>query len=287
MSNTEIEKYAITIRKRIPPRYKIEKSQLKPKLKNIAGIKAILIDVYGAFITSPADDLLAMNEDVSIKKTIKEFGLDVSHKKLKELYYEGIVQEIERKSREGIRHPEVVIENIWAKILKNINAKGVNKFKIAYFFDWNSDRNKIYPDAFGTLKALKQKGIRLGIVSNAQFYTPINLTLTLRKASGGRIKSWKEFFDPKLCTFSYKQGFSKPNKQVFAKHKKIFKPSEMIMIGNDLLKDIGTAKKSGLKTVLFAGDAKSLRLRKGDSHVKGVRPDAVITNWKQLLKVVG
>ncbi|MDP6670558.1 MAG: hypothetical protein QGI60_01960, partial [archaeon] len=225
MNAREIEKYAIAIRKRIPPKYNIKKSNLKPKLENIDGIKAILIDVYGTFITSPADDLLAMNEEVSLKKTIKEFKLDVSYKKLKELYYEGIVQETKRKVREGVHHPEVVIENIWAKILKDINAKGVNKFKIAYFFDWNSDRNKIYPGAFDTLSTLKKKGIRLGIVSNAQFYTPINLTLTLRKASGGRIKNWKDFFDQRLCTFSYKQGFSKPNKQVFAKHKKTFKPS--------------------------------------------------------------
>jgi putative hydrolase of the HAD superfamily len=287
MNGTEIEKYAIAIRKRLPPRYNIEKGKLKPKLKNIEGIKAILIDVYGTFITSPADGLLEMNEEVSLRKTIKEFGLNISFKKLKEQYYEGIVQEIERKARGGIKHPEVVIENIWSSILKSINAKGVNKFKIAYFFDWNSDRNKLYPNAFETLNTLKQNGLKLGIVSNAQFYTPLNLTLSLRKASSGKIKNWKDFFDPRLCTFSYKQGFSKPNKQVFAKHKKIFKSSEMIMVGNDILKDIGTAKKSGLNTVLFAGDKKSLRLRSKDPQTKGVKPDAVITDWKQLLKVIG
>lgn len=287
MNVKEMEKYAIALRKQIPPRHKIEKSGLKPRLKNINGIKAILIDIYGTFITSPVDGLLSLGEDRAFRKTIKEFGLNVNHKKLKELYYDGITKEQEKKAKEGIRHPEVLIENVWADILKSINAKGVNKFKIAYFFDWNSDRNKLYPGAFETLKSLKQEGIRLGIVSNAQFYTTINLTLILRKASGGKIKNWKEFFDPRLCAFSHKQGFSKPNKRIFAKHKKIFKPSEMVMIGNDLMKDIGTAKKVGLKTVLFAGDGKSLRLRKRDPLVKGLKPDAVITNWKQLLTVVG
>ena len=54
-------------------------------------------------------------------------------------------------------------------------------------------------------------------------------------------------------------------------------------VGNDMLNDIASAAKVGLRTALFAGDARSLRWRKGDERVEGVVPDLVLTDLLQLV----
>tara|TARA_Y100000310_G_scaffold345252_1_gene463135 strand:+ start:3297 stop:4157 length:861 start_codon:yes stop_codon:yes gene_type:complete len=285
MTLKEIEKYAAGLQKRSPPRYSIKKSSTKPKLKILRGIKAVLIDIYGTVLTSSLDDLEMQSEKKAFTKTIKEFKLKVTEIDLERAYANEIKKE-HHKKRKWVRNPEIKIEEIWDRILGRIGKKGVNKFEIAYFFDWVSDKNKPYPGTFETLKKLRTQGIKIGIVSNSQFYTPINLNIVLKHKSKGRIKRWQDFFTAGLCALSYKEGFSKPNPKLFTKPKSKFKASEMLMIGNDMLKDIRTAQKAGLRTVLFAGDKKSLRLHRGSKSVKGVKPDAIITDWKQLLRVV-
>jgi putative hydrolase of the HAD superfamily len=61
---------------------------------------------------------------------------------------------------------------------------------------------------------------------------------------------------------------------------------ECIYVGNDMLNDIYCAKSAGCKTVLFAGDRRSLRLRENDERCLAIRPDAVITSLIQLSGMV-
>ena len=57
---------------------------------------------------------------------------------------------------------------------------------------------------------------------------------------------------------------------------------ETLYVGNDMLNDIKTASLSGFRTVLFAGDRRSLRLRK--DICQDIVPDTVITCLDQLNK---
>ena len=54
-----------------------------------------------------------------------------------------------------------------------------------------------------------------------------------------------------------------------------------------MFNDISTAQKEGCKTVLFAGDQRSLRWRKEDESVAGIVPDAIITELSQLNEILG
>ena len=56
-----------------------------------------------------------------------------------------------------------------------------------------------------------------------------------------------------------------------------------LYLGNDMLNDIYPAQKVGFKTALFAGDARSLRLREDDPGCKNLSPDIIITDLIQLL----
>ena len=49
-----------------------------------------------------------------------------------------------------------------------------------------------------------------------------------------------------------------------------------------MLNDILPATKCGFRTALFAGDARSLRLRDQDSRVADITPDIIATDLAQL-----
>ena len=62
--------------------------------------------------------------------------------------------------------------------------------------------------------------------------------------------------------------------------------NETLYIGNDMLNDVYTAASCGLKTALFAGDKRSLRLRTDNPKVNGLSPDCIITELLQILPFI-
>jgi putative hydrolase of the HAD superfamily len=61
---------------------------------------------------------------------------------------------------------------------------------------------------------------------------------------------------------------------------------EILFVGNDMYRDIYPAYRAGFKTALFAGDAKSLRLREDKTELQTITPDFIITDLMQLLKII-
>ena len=53
-----------------------------------------------------------------------------------------------------------------------------------------------------------------------------------------------------------------------------------------MFKDIYPASKVGFKTVLFAGDGRSLRLREDKEEVKGLNPDYAVGDLESILKII-
>jgi len=98
-------------------------------------------------------------------------------------------------------------------------------------------------------------------------------------------------FEPNLIYFSWQLSRAKPDLEAFSQAVKHFakldiQPSEVLFIGNDLLNDVYPAHHVGMKTCLFAGDQRSLRLRQGHKMVQGIEPDFVIDDLQQLLDIV-
>ena len=54
-------------------------------------------------------------------------------------------------------------------------------------------------------------------------------------------------------------------------------------IGNDMRNDIAPARQSGFQTILFAGDARSLRMRSDDTICREIEPDLQVTHLTQLV----
>lgn len=158
---------------------------------------------------------------------------------------------------------------------------------MTFVFEILSNRLYPMPGMKEVIKKLSGHGIPLGIVSNAQFYTPVvlNYFLSNRVSEEDTV----DFFDPDLTIFSYKYRRSKPDLYLFqvlatALEKKYgLQPADVLIVGNDMQKDIYASHITGFRTALFAGDRKSLRLRKEVEIVKNTRPDYIITDLRQLL----
>lgn len=248
-------------------------------------IKAAIFDIYGTLLKTETGDLDESMEhkDIligSFSEIKKRYNLDIDAKELYYLFKDNIQKEHKKKQKKGIQYPEIKIEDIWEKILKKINYNYDKAFlfKIAYEHEELKGKRTLYKDAEHVLKTLKEKGIKLGIISNAQFYTIIEMNNLLKQP-------FEHYFEKDLAFLSYKLGFSKPDIKAFETLKKRLKKydikeDEIMYIGNDMLKDIGTAKKAGITTCLF--ESPEVRLR----NLK-IQPNYRIKSLKELLDLIG
>ncbi|MDD5476422.1 MAG: hypothetical protein PHU03_07930, partial [Syntrophales bacterium] len=132
------------------------------------------------------------------------------------------------------------------------------------------------------LDTLKGSSVIMGIISNAQFYTPLLFSAHL----GAGLEDLG--FRKDLIFFSYELGYCKPSSTAFKKAARTLmnegiEPGQALYLGNDILKDIIPAGEAGLQTVLFAGDARSLNLREDDDRCRGIIPDMIVTSLSQVI----
>ncbi|MDZ7693344.1 MAG: HAD family hydrolase [Balneolaceae bacterium] len=180
---------------------------------------------------------------------------------------------------------------IWHQVLSSLrdnefiegelNRETAQRFAVEYEFRFNPVCPM--PDLMDTLLSLKNKRYILGIISNSQFYTSLAFEALTNEtvAEAG--------FDSDLLVWSYQASVKKPSlhfyerfeKALIQKHK--MKPDQVLYVGNDMLKDVMPASKLGMRTALFAGDTRSLKLRPDDPRCSDISPDIVITELNQVL----
>jgi len=282
----------------------------------LGGIRAVLWDIYGTLIGCGVGDLAASMQDVERQREaagllIREFGLEgvlgrlfgdvPSDIGLRDRFLELIAESHSKSRAEGVEYPEVVIEEIWRRIVEdccrggwrapNDEPVGDTAYRWAYFFEAALQRTYLYPDAAKCLDALRRGGIVQGIISNAQFYTPIRLRRLLRRELGCEGFELGDMFTEALVMFSYELGFSKPNPIGFVRCVEYLKsqgiwPSETLYVGNDMLNDIWAAQRHGFRTVLFVGDSTQAKLRREERRCRGIEPDAIIADLNQPANLV-
>jgi putative hydrolase of the HAD superfamily len=245
--------------------------------------KIVLWDVYGTLIAAERGDLdsLVRRHDelfAAFEQTVHNFSLPMSAEALQEHFIASIKAERERRIAGGVAFPEVRIEEIWWKLLDNATLNQARE--VALFFEHHANPKRFQPHAFDTLIALKQRGLRQGIVSNAQFYTPIELSELLRDESACAICTYESIFDPALVVFSFELGLAKPDLAPFRRVVEVLlreniMPDDCVFVGDSPTNDIAPAHHLGFKTALFAPAA---------TAELPVKPDLLIHNLAQLLE---
>lgn len=210
-----------------------------------------------------------------------------------ELFHSIIRQEHSRQIERGIQYPEVEIRKVWKELLaalKNeglyggaITAESIERIAVEY----ECLANPVWP--MPGLKDILEKlaeRLHLGIVSNAQFYTPLLFPALLGETHT------ELGFKEDLCFWSYRRLQAKPAAALFIALKDSLEksynilPAETLYVGNDLLNDILPAAELGFKTALFAGDRRSLNFREDDPRTANTKADIIITSLAQLRSVI-
>lgn len=268
----------------------------EPQLHKLEGIRALLFDVYGTLLISGTGDISMATERAnlfSVDKLLQSYDINVFYDDLnashKDEFREIIEDEHRMEKESGADYPEVDIITVWHRLLNC----WLDESYIAGEFDLNKISlialeyellvNPVWtmPGVHEVLESCKRKNMKMGIVSNAQFYTAPTMESLMHSHLS------QKGFDKTLCSWSYQLKRAKPSKEIFKTPLKSLQemgisPSEVLYIGNDMLNDIYTASKAGCKTALFAGDSRSLRLRIDDSRCSNLKPDIILTNLRQL-----
>jgi len=274
---------------------------VRPKIRHLAGIKAVLFDVYGTLLISGAGDIssgMEANKTREFMAAAQAVGWNVDDTKTAALFMASWQQKIRAfrhcLRRDGIAFPEINIEQVWREALTSWHTKHQrgNRFgrddirRLAIEYECRVNPVWPMPGLGGVLPRLKAAGLVLGIVSNAQFFTP--LALAAFPETG-----WTSgLFDKTLCAWSYRWKEAKPSsrmlKVILYRLSRYYgiTPSETLVVGNDMRNDILPASRLGCQTALFAGDARSLRWRRKSQNCRGITPDLVLTRMIQLHKVI-
>jgi len=266
-----------------------------PKLPRLQGIEAVVFDVYGTLLVSAAGDISLVGEGASfaaMERALDESGVRVAvdPARLVEAYDAALHEQREARRAEGVDHPEVDIREVWERILAEHGAGESpdrdRVERIALGYECAVNPTWPMPRAAETIAALRAAGLALGIVSNAQFYTPAVLHGLLDGTPD------ELGLDPDLMVYSFREREAKPSIRLFrrlaaAAAGKGIPPERVFYLGNDLGKDVLPASAAGFRTGLFAGDRRSLRTGEKGMAAAAECADAVLTDLPQVWEVVG
>ena len=270
---------------------------LNPKLPKLKNIEAVIFDIYGTLVVSGTGDISiaqTIDKENELQSILGKAGIFLQKDTRPTERFYSLIQKDHAASRsKGACYPEVDILEIWSIFLEELHEEGFitqlpeEKALRSIAIQFECAVNPVWPmpGMEQLLESLTHKGIPTGIVSNAQFYTPLMLESFTNQ-------SLPELgFREELCVWSYRERLGKPSAELFDKmndglRKFGIAPGNAIYLGNDMLNDIWTADQAGLRTCLFAGDKRSLRLRETDERCKDLQPDAVLTELSQIWEVI-
>jgi putative hydrolase of the HAD superfamily len=254
--------------------------------------KDVGFDIYGTLVVSGSGDIGitdASQKESALRSILADLDFPPfsPEHSITDRFVELIRASHKESQQQGIPHPEVEVRELWASLLQEFHPDAgttpeqIESLAVAY----ELATNPVWPmpGAQEILASLQKPGLSLGIVSNAQFYTPLlfeaffdsNLT--------------KLGFNPDLRFFSFEHRRGKPGTWLYEQLRDALAalditPEETLYVGNDALKDVHAAATVGFKTALFAGDQRSLRWRKNESNL--LPPNAILTDLRQILEIV-
>jgi len=272
-----------------------EPSGVAPDLRPLDGIRAVLFDVYGTLLVSAAGEPIEFGRPCgveAVRAAVDACGVALRSPddaaEVDRLLHKAVRDAKRRRRDAGVAHPEIDIVAIWAEVLDRslergftaAGRSGVDLEKLALVHECVVNPVWRMPGAADALAVLRGRGLVLGIVSNAQFYTPV----ILRALLGTDLADLG--VDDGCSAWSYRAGIGKPDPALFAlaagglRVRHGIAPGDALFVGNHMEKDVTAAAAAGFRTCLFAGDARSLRLavRSGAP----ARPDAVVAALDQI-----
>ena len=229
--------------------------------KTKAKIKAVIFDLDNTLIDFWGAKTASI--DAAINAMIAA-GLKIEKKKAKNILFELYKQY-------GIEYLPI-FQKFLLKTKGKIDMRILSAGIVAYR-NIQASYHKPYNGSEKTIKALKKKGYKLGVISDAP-----SLKAWIRLTEIGLA----DYFDVVVAYDDTKT--TKPSKKPFllALKKLKLNPENVLYVGDNPSRDIKGAKQLGMRTALAEyGMHKSFR-----KHLKGNKPDYVLKKPQDILKIV-
>lgn len=264
------------------------------RLTELPGIRAVLFDIYGTLVVSGSGDVgttVGESRGTRFAAALAAVGCELQgdSEEAAGLWIDAIREDHAASREKGVEYPEVDVRDIWQTVLDRLRESGQISAsppssalpRLAVEYELLTNPVWPMPGAAACLQTLRNHHLPLGIVSNAQFFTPLLFPALFDHDLHGL------GFSPELCFFSYESRQAKPGEYLYQRaadqlRLRGISPLEVLYVGNDLLNDVAGAAGVGFRTALFAGDRRSLRWRQGDERVRNVTPDLILTHLDQL-----
>jgi len=261
-------------------------THLEEKLPHFPNIRCLSFDIYGTLIISGSGDIgvnAATHKEELLRDLISSYGLAPPTQDLVSLFHQLISEDHQSRRDQGIDFPEVEIREIWQRFFEALQLPAPDLAEFAVRYELLTNPVWPMPGLQEIIDVANSRNLVLSIVSNAQFCTPLLFEAFLGKtpvALG---------FQEDLSVYSYQHRQAKPGTALYQKlatalSKRGIRPEETLYIGNDALNDVHPASLTGFRTALFAGSARSLRLREDHSDLRP--PDSVITSLSSISGVL-
>lgn len=270
-------------------------------LRRLDDVRAVTFDVYGTMFVSSSGEVGTVSVAdraeawFAAMKAVR-ISCTLSAREGVELLHETITSHQRQLTGKGVDYPEVSIVDVWRDVVDQLKRRtsvdeaGDQQQQVDFCrlaVEYESHANPVWPmpGLISCLKHLSRVGLLLGIISNAQFFT-LDLFPALLRCTAEEIG-----FERQLQYYSYRYHRAKPGEFLFQRAKQDLSSrgidaDQILYVGNDMLNDVMPAQRLGFRTALFAGDARSLRLRENDPRVRNVSPDVVLTDLGQLKECV-
>lgn len=206
--------------------------------------KNYVFDLYGTLIDIETDEDMAQLWD-KIAVMYRYKGAQYSGKELKADYIKFVDEEKAkvRKKHPEFTHIEIKLENVFKKLFTQKGVK-VNKAYLqtiaTSFRAFSTTKIQLFDNVISTLKALKEKGKRVYLLSNAQrIFTENELDMF------GLTQCFDGIFISSDCLCS------KPDAHYYDAliNEYGLDKAETIMVGNDAVSDIQGAKNAGINAL--------------------------------------
>jgi len=203
-------------------------------------IKAVLFDLGGTLVkTAEIPEIF--------RRILKTFGVEVAYEDISDAH-EATKQELDVAAGQ-IQFGMEFWNKYNSRVLKRLGIRHVAEelAKDVTRLWWDNASLQFYPDVLDTITWLKNRNIKVGVITNAlkEDYEQI-----LQRLNAAHL------FDVVVGTDACKQA--KPDRQIFAYALKKLdvKPEEALFVGNKLETDYMGAIRAGLKPLLIDRDKK-------------------------------
>lgn len=245
--------------------------------------RAVAIDIYGTLLAAAQSEPGAAGMDETCPQIGAADGMSARGfpPDMKERLRAIVAADHAASRARGAPWPEVDAVSVFARAL-GLGDEEAARACVA----WECGCNPAapLPGARGFLARCAAAGLPLGIVSNAQFYTP----LLIEAAYGAPLFGPGGLgFDPDLAFWSFERLRAKPDPHMF----KLLAAelagrgvdaADACYVGNDALNDCAAAAEAGFMTVLFAGDPPSFKPRLGEAGLRAPPADALADSWERV-----